>query len=128
VGDVVVDADGEMVLRRRLGQLVEDALDHRRREFLRRQAVAAADHLLRDLAAVSQRGDHVEVQRLAGAPGLLGAVEHGDGLHDRLGQRFDESAQSKRPVQPHFQQADFLAARGSGSRRSSCATSRPSPS
>ena len=40
---VVVDADGEAVLRRRLGDLVEHRLGHARMEFLRRQAVAAAD-------------------------------------------------------------------------------------
>ncbi len=34
VGDIVVDADGEVVLHHRLGQLVIDSLDHRRRELL----------------------------------------------------------------------------------------------
>ena len=43
VRDVVDDADGEVVARRRPAQLVEHAVDHRRRELLRRQAVAAAD-------------------------------------------------------------------------------------
>ncbi len=43
VGDVVVDADGEVVLRRLGLQVVEDGLGHAGGEFLRRQAVAAAD-------------------------------------------------------------------------------------
>ena len=43
VGDVVVDADGEVILGLRLLSFVEDGLDHRRREFLGGQAVAAAD-------------------------------------------------------------------------------------
>ena len=43
VGHVVDDADGEVALGRFLAQLVERGLGHRRREFLRRQAVAPAD-------------------------------------------------------------------------------------
>ena len=41
--DVVVDPDGEMILRRDLAQLVENRLDLRRREVLRGETVAAAD-------------------------------------------------------------------------------------
>ncbi len=45
VGDVVVDADGEVVLGRRLRQLVEHRLDHGRGELLAGKAVAPADDL-----------------------------------------------------------------------------------
>ena len=34
VRQIVVDADGEMILRRRTREIVEHRLDHRRREFL----------------------------------------------------------------------------------------------
>ena len=44
VGDVVVDADGEVIFWLGLLQIVVDGLDHRRREFLRGESVAAADH------------------------------------------------------------------------------------
>ena len=56
VRDVVVDADGEVVLRSWLLQLLEDPRHHRRREFLRRQSIAPADDL--------REGRH---RRLAGA-------------------------------------------------------------
>ena len=79
VGDVVVDAHGEVVLGRGLRQLVEDGLDHRRRELLAGQAVAAADDLASLPAGLGQGVDHVQVERLAGRARLLGAVEHGDG-------------------------------------------------
>ena len=95
-------------------QLVEDASHHRRREFLRRQPVAAADDLgercHRGLAggeALGQRGDDVLIQRLADAAGLLGAIQHGDALH-RRGQRLQEVLDGERPHQAHFQHADFL--------------------
>ena len=73
-----------------LCQLVEDALDHRRRELLGGQAVAPADDAGAGAGAGAggssdsaqsaslQGGDDVLVQRLADAAGLLGAVEHGD--------------------------------------------------
>ena len=41
--DVVVDADGEVILGEVLLQLVEDAFDHGGREFFGGEAVAAAD-------------------------------------------------------------------------------------
>ena len=118
MGDVVVDADGEVVLRRGLRQLVEDARHHRRRELFRRQSVAAADDLgesrHRRLAggeAFGQRGDHVLVERLADGAGLLGAVEDGDALH-RLRAALQEMLERERPHQADFQHADLLALRG----------------
>ena len=55
VRDVIVDADGEMILRRRSREIVEHGLDHRRREFLRGQTVAAADDSRTSLAALLRR-------------------------------------------------------------------------
>ena len=126
VGDVVVDADGEVVLGRRLQQFVEDALHHGRGEFLGGQAVAAADHLLAD-AHFGQRGDDVAVERLAGGARLLGAVEDGDGFHGG-GQRGDEGLDGERPVQADFEQADLLAGGAAGLPRLPAPLRRPSPS
>ena len=87
VGHVIDDAHGEVVLGPGLGEFFEHRLDHRRGEFLRRQPVAATDHpgqgRHRQGARVMrfQQGvDHVEIHRLAGGAGFLGAVQHGNGL------------------------------------------------
>ena len=118
MSDVVVDADGEVVLQRRLGQLRKDAIDHRRRELFRREAVTPANHFgegcHRRFAggeAFGQRDDDILVERLADSAGLFGAIEYGNAL-DRLGQRFEEVFQRERPHQADFQHADFLALRG----------------
>ena len=91
------------------------AFTMRGREFLRREAVAAADHERVDrerrqagLARLAERADHVEVERLADRARLLGAVEHRDRAH-RGGQRRDEVLDRERPEQPHLQHADLLA-------------------
>ena len=86
VGHIVVDADGEVILGHRLGEVVEDRLDHGGSEFLGGEAVAAADEAGHggDFAggeAFGQRGQDLLVERLAEGAGLLGAVEHGDGAH-----------------------------------------------
>ena len=43
--DIIIDTDGEMVLRFGSGEIIVDRLDHPRRELLRGQAIPAADHL-----------------------------------------------------------------------------------
>src|SRR6516162_2615874 len=45
VRDVVLDANGEVIFGFGLFELVENPLDHRRRELFRREAVAAADNV-----------------------------------------------------------------------------------
>ena len=84
---VVGDADREVIARSRGGQFVEDRLRHGRREFLRRQAVAAADDArhgpVAGGCALGQRGDDVLVERFADRTWLLRAIEHGDGAHRR---------------------------------------------
>ena len=83
VGDIVRDAHGEAVFRLVLGQLGEDRLDHRRREFLGGKAVAPADYFRHrgEVAggdALRQRGEDILVERLAVGARLLRAVEHGN--------------------------------------------------
>ena len=55
VGDVVVDADGEMTLRVLGRELVEHRLEHRWRHLLRREAVATADHPRHPLRTAARR-------------------------------------------------------------------------
>ena len=88
------------------------AFTMRRREFLRRQAVAAADHRSRiaSCPASRKRRDDVEVERLAERARLLRAVEHGDRL-DRRRQRGHEVLGGERAVEPDLEHADLLAAR-----------------
>ena len=59
------------------------AFDHGRREFLRRQAIAAADHARHGRPPtggdrLGQGGDDIEIERLAGRARLLRAVQNGD--------------------------------------------------
>ena len=107
-GDVVDDAHGEVVLGRWLGQLVEDRLDHARRQLLAGEAVAAADGLDVGLAALHQSDDHVLIERLAGCAWLLGAVQHGQALDSRR-QCGDEMLDAPGPRQMHLEDAHFFA-------------------
>jgi hypothetical protein len=98
-----------------LGRLVEDRLDHRRGELLRRQAVAPANdpRRLRELGqaarlGLGQRADHVEVERLAHGARLLGAVEHDD-VARRLGEGADEMFQREGAVEPDLDKAHLFA-------------------
>ena len=58
---------------------------------------------------LGERRDHVQIQRLADRPGLLGAVQNADRAHRRR-QRFEERSGGKWAVQPHLDHPDPLAA------------------
>ena len=113
-GDVVLDADGEVVDRLGGGHVVVDGLAHLRGEVLRADAVAAAEDervLEGDdafLLGLADRGGDVEVERVAEGAGFLDAVEDGDGL-DRGGEREGEVLHRERAVQVHLDEADLLA-------------------
>ncbi len=93
VRHVVDDADGEVVLGLVLRDVVEDALDHRGRELLRRQPVAAGDQARRhgerrDALRVrfGERRRDVEIERVARRARLLRPIQDGeraDGLRQR---------------------------------------------
>src|SRR5262245_39627096 len=110
-----------MVFRPLLRQLVEDRLDHRRVELLRRQAIAAAYYLgieylgieRRDplLARLTQGGDDLQIEWIADGARLLGAVEHGEDAN-RLGQDGEEIGDRERTEEPHPQHAHPLALAG----------------
>ncbi len=106
--DVVDDADREVVLGCRLLHLVEDGLDHRRREFLAGEAVAAADHADTGVAALHQGGEDVLIHRFAHATGFLGAVQHAEDLDSRRQGR-DEVLDAEGPDQPHLEHAYLFA-------------------
>ena len=105
VGDVVDDAEREAVAGR-----VERGRDHRGRELLGAEPVATADDARLAPFRLRERSNDVEVERVARRARFLGPVEHDDRVR-RLGQRTDEVLDRERPVQPHLQQPDLLAAR-----------------
>ncbi len=101
-----------------LRDVVEDRLDHRRREFLRRQAVAAGDQARRRgerrdarRTRLGQRRRDVEIERIAGRARLLRPIqdrERADGLR----QRGEERLLVERAIEPDLQHADLFAASG----------------
>ena len=108
VGHVVDDADGKAVFRRVLPEVVIDGDELARGGVLGGKAVAAPHHLDVPPARLGQGGHHVQIQRLAHAAGLLGAVQHRDFLH-RGGQSGGEVLHGEGAVQVDLQQAHLPA-------------------
>ena len=104
---VVVDADGEVVLGLLCLQVVVDCDDLARRGVLGAEAVAAAVDLRRILFGVVH-GLEVHVERIAHGAGFLRSVEDGDSLD---GLRHDLLEVLRRPgsVQSDLDEADLLA-------------------
>src|SRR5262249_35733815 len=104
-----------------------DGLDHRRRELLGREPVAAADHrawragpvmapvtgtgAMTGPARLVQGRDHVLVKRLADGAGLLGAVKHGEGPGGGR-QGGDEVRHREGAIEPDAEDADLFALPG----------------
>ena len=80
VGHVIVDADGKVVFRLGLCQIVIYGDDLAGGGVLGTEAVPAAHHADVAAAGLIQSGDHVQIHRLAHGAGLLVAVQHGDAL------------------------------------------------
>ena len=106
---VVVDADGKMVLGGGAGEVGKHRFDHGRREFLGRKPITPAQDFGRFGKAAGVAGhrfingrDAILIERFARRAGLLGAVQHRDGL-DRFGQGFDKSPAVKGAIQPDLQ-------------------------
>ena len=107
---VVLDTDREMIFRFVFGEFIEHRLDHRWRELLRGQAVAATDHAWHAVQLPGRRrfcqsGDDVLVQWFAAGTGFLGTVEHRDRLH-RSRQRLQQVPAGKRTVEAHVDHTD----------------------
>ena len=141
VADVVVNADGEVIFRLGLLQVVVDGLHHGRREFLGGQTIAAADDggaadAFVRLSFVARppdecvRGSMDECVRdsIAFADALVNCVDYVEverfadragffgaiencDLADSLGEGFHERLHAEGTVQADFQQADFFSAR-----------------
>ena len=111
VRHVVHDADREVVARLLFRELVEDAGDHGRGEFLGGQAVPAADDPREGGAPArfGERGHDILIERLADRAGLLGAVEDGDRADGRR-QRGHEAGDVERAEEPDLENADLFAA------------------
>ena len=96
-----MNANGETMLRRRLRKIVENGFDHRRSEFLGRQAVASADDF-RPKRGLVKRVHAIEIQRFAPAARLLGAIENGDRLCGPW-KGLAKALRVERSVESHFQ-------------------------
>jgi len=117
VGDVILNPDREFVLGPCLLELVEDALHHGRREFLRGNPIAPANYArvfevarARSGKIFAKRGDNILIKRFTQRARLLGAIEHGN-RSDSQRQRCHKGLCSERPIQPHLQQAKLLSPR-----------------
>ena len=110
MGDVVHDAYGEVIHGLRLFEVLEHSHDVHRSIVLGGESVAAADDQ-RPYVLLVESAYYVEVERLAGCAGFLGAVEHRDALYG-LGQRRYEMLRAERPVEAYLYHTDLLAAGG----------------
>ena len=119
VRHVVDNADREVVLGLVLARCSsKTAFDHRRRELLRRQAVAAGDQARRHRERrdalgrrLGERRHDVEIERIARRARLLRAIEDGERA-DGLRQRGEERLRCERAIEPDLQHADLFAASG----------------
>lgn len=107
VGHIVLDTDGEVVLRALVVQVVVDGHDHARGGVLGTKAVATAVNLRRVSLGI-KHGAHILVQRLSESAGLLRPVKHSDALYG-LRQHIQEILPHKRAVQAHLDEADPVA-------------------
>ena len=106
VGDVVHDADGELMLGLILLELVVNSEDGCGGRILRAQTVASADDGCLH-AGVCQSGDNVHVEGLTQGAGLLGAVEDSNllgGCRDGC----DQLVGTERTIQADLDDTDLL--------------------
>ena len=108
VSHIVVDADGEVVLRCVLREVVVNRDELARGGVLGGQAVAAADDRNVVSAGLIEGGHDVEVYRLADRTGLLAAVQNGNLLNGSRDCR-REMLDRERAVQVNLHHADLAA-------------------
>ena len=110
-GNVVDDAEGEVVDRLPADKVVEGGFRHARGEVLGAEAVAATDDTGGAgewRSALGEGGEDVEEKRFADGAGLLGAVENGDGF-DGFRQRSEKRLHVERKEETHGENAGFFA-------------------
>ena len=105
---VIVDADGEAVLRLVQQQVIVHRLHHAGGCVFSRQAEAAAHNAVELPAGVHQHGFHIQIQRLTSGAGFLGAVQNRHPGH-RLRQGFEKILSGKGPEQMHGDHAHLAA-------------------
>ena len=108
VSDIIVDTNGEVVLLLTL-HVVEHGLHLGRSGILGAQTVAAAQSLDVGTLAFPQGVAHVQIQRLAGSAGLLGAVQNGQALAGS-GNLLQQTLHGEGTEQVDLNEADLLAA------------------
>ena len=113
VGDVVDDADHEVILAFGTGHVFEHGLDAGRGEFLAGKPVTTGDDLGIQgsetlIPGFAQGGDDVEVERIAGRAGFLHAFQDGEFFRG-LGQGIDEVLDGEGTIQANLEHADLLA-------------------
>ena len=107
IGDVVHDADGEMVFRLEGLEVVEYGLDLVRGRILRAEAISSADDDGCVRLIVEERLD-VFVHRLSEGARLLASVEHGDRLNGGR-ESAEEELLREGPVEMDFDESDRFA-------------------
>ncbi len=106
-GQVIVDADGEVILHLAV-EVGEDSLDVGRREFLAAQTITAADDGDILAASFSHGCADIQVQRLTQRAGFLGAVQNSDLLHGcRNSSR--EHINGERTIEVNLDDTDLFA-------------------
>ena len=108
VRNVVYDANGKALFRGARAHILEDRNDVGRRGVFRAKPVSAGVNRHVVKARIRERSQNVQVERLADGTGLLCAIENRNNLR-RGGQFTQQELRNKRPVQAHFQEANFLA-------------------
>ena len=107
MGDVIHDANGEVILWLVLLEVFKDGDNLTRRGVLGGQTVTAADN--RNVAAdFLENGANILIQRFAHGARLLGAVEYRNFL-DGLWQSLEEVLRRERTVQVDVNHTDFFA-------------------
>ena len=108
-GDIVFDADREVVLRCLLLQIGEYGLDLFRRRVLGTQSIPASDNPDAASALLDDRAD-IRIERLTGCAGFLDAVQNGDALHGRRQCR-KKMLRGERAVQVDVNESGLLSGR-----------------
>ena len=108
VGDVILDANGE-VSERRTGEVIEDCLRVGRGEVLAGKTVAAADDLDSGSVHLVEGGDDVQIKRLAETARLFGPVKNGNAFYGS-GKRLNEVLGAEGAIEADLQHTGLAAA------------------
>ena len=108
IGNVVDDADGEVILGILAFNVLEDSVDHRRGEFLAAEAVSAAGNVDILSAGLVESCHNVEVERFACAAAFLNTVEN-DYVLNACGDSVCKHLSCERTEESYFEYAVLAA-------------------